>query len=117
MSLNCLTCHQLRRIESEEELNEKYDTVGTPHFVQTWSKVDRSWSGNLAPRPYDKLIKNKSGDMVGKKGQKGHQRGHSGPVGYQDGPRLVRSAGMRRDWSFEDLRQNREEKIKAVQGY
>lgn len=118
MSLNCLPCHHLRRIESGEELNENCDIVGTPCYVQTRSKVDRSWSGNLAPRPYDhKFVKNESADMVGKKGKKGHQRVQSisGPIGYKDGPRLVRSSGMRRDWSFEDLGQKREEKIKAVQ--
>lgn len=114
MSLNCLRCHHLQRIDSEEELNEKSDIAGTPLLVQTRSKVDRSWSGNLAPRPYEKLA-----DVVGEKGKKGHHRLHtiSGPIRYEDGPRLVRSSGMRRDWSFEDLRQRREEKIKAVQGH
>lgn len=43
--------------------------------------------------------------------KKGHRRRYSAEVvvyGDLDEPRLVRSSGLRRDWSFEDLRKQRE---------
>lgn len=75
--------------------------------------VEKSWSGNLTPpRPYDQM-KNTSRTKA-KKGR--HRRLNStGGVGFEgDGistePRLVRSSGMRRDWSFENLRQRDQKK-------
>ncbi|XP_057475966.1 uncharacterized protein LOC130763967 [Actinidia eriantha] len=100
MSLNCL----LGRVDSEKEHGA--------HFKLHWKKGVRSWSGNLGPpRPYEKM---KSGSTVaGKNAKVRHHRVHSsGRIGYEGEPMLVRSSGMRRDWSFEDLRK----KMREVQG-
>ncbi|GFZ17155.1 hypothetical protein Acr_26g0004250 [Actinidia rufa] len=108
MSLNCLNCQGMRRIDSDKELIEKRGGVDKPCFVLGLSKVDRSRSGNLVPRPYEKIRNELKEKLV----RAGHHRLHSisGLSGYEDGSRLVRSCGIRRDWSFEDLRKN--ERIK-----
>ncbi|KAK2662508.1 hypothetical protein Ddye_001082 [Dipteronia dyeriana] len=72
-------------------------------LILIW-KAERSWSGNLAPPPpppYEQ-IRNASTNR-----KKNCRRFHSTGAVYDgaDEPRLVRSAGMRRDWSFEDLAQ------------
>ena len=96
-------------MDSDKELIEKRGGVDKPRFALGLSKVDRSWSGNLVPRHYEKM-RNESKE---KPARVGHHRLHSisGFGGYEDGPRLVRSCGMRRDWSFEDLRKRRDEKV------
>uniref|UniRef100_A0A5B7BCT5 Uncharacterized protein n=1 Tax=Davidia involucrata TaxID=16924 RepID=A0A5B7BCT5_DAVIN len=105
MNLNCLKCQK----ELEKELGERYDH-GMPHFRLCCAKVERSWSGNLAPRPYGKMREMQSALLPEKRVKKGHSRIHSsGPVEYESSaPRLVRSCGMRRDWSFENLMQTRD---------
>ncbi|KAL7164873.1 hypothetical protein ACSBR2_040711 [Camellia fascicularis] len=112
MSLNCLTCQNLPRVDSEKELTESSDK---PLFtLRRFKNVDRTWSGNLAPpRPYEKIRNHNESAMARKAAKNNHHRLHgSGPIGYDNGPKLVRSSGMRRDWSFEDLKQRRE-----VQGH
>ncbi|KAL6979864.1 hypothetical protein U1Q18_021522 [Sarracenia purpurea var. burkii] len=110
MSLNCLTCQALRRIDSDKELREGL-LVETRHFMSALrSKVERSWSGNLVPKPYHKTRNDDHHvEETGAAAKTGHHRVHSvsGPASYGGGPRLVRSCGMRRDWSFENLRQRR----------
>ncbi|KAA8522053.1 hypothetical protein F0562_012633 [Nyssa sinensis] len=102
----------LPRADSQNELEEKYDHE-KPNFRPCRANVGRSWSGNLAPRPYEKM---RNGSAMGpeKRVMKAHRRiFSSGPVELESStPRLVRSCGMRRDWSFENLRQLRDEKVK-----
>ncbi|CAK9142788.1 unnamed protein product [Ilex paraguariensis] len=95
MSLNCLTCQSMRRTDSKKELREGIFDHEKPNLSLCLGRVERSWSGNLAPpRPYEKFKKAT------------HRIHSSGPVEFESGaPKLVRSCGMRRDWSFEDLRQ------------
>merc|ERR1711943_88699 len=71
-----------------------------------------SWSGYLyipmsIPPPYKKMRSNTSRSTK-MKVKTGHCQKHkSGPLEFKssnDEPRLVRSRGMRRDWSFENLR-------------
>ncbi|CAK9173396.1 unnamed protein product [Ilex paraguariensis] len=99
MSLNCLTCQSMPRTDSDKGFKQIYDHE-KHHFSHCLGKVERRWSGNLAspPRPYEKI-------RTGKKAT--HHRIHSsGTVEFESSaPKLVRSCGMRRDWSFEDLRQ------------
>ncbi|GFS32574.1 hypothetical protein Acr_00g0023280 [Actinidia rufa] len=99
----------MRRIDSDKELTETCGGVDKPCFVLGRFKVDRNWSGNLVPRPYEKM----RNELKEKPTRAGHHRLHSisGLGEYEDGPRLVRSCGMRRDWSFEDLRKRRDEKV------
>ncbi|KAK2995914.1 hypothetical protein RJ640_029796 [Escallonia rubra] len=108
MNLNCLTCQSMQRTDSDGDLREsKYKDKAK--FGLCLGRVERSWSGNLlaAPRPYEKMRSSSSLLVAAKKVKKAPHRIHSsGPVELEYGqPRLVRSSGMRRDWSFEDLRQ------------
>lgn len=120
MSLNCLRCHNLGRTVSEKEHIEGYGDK-KPHFKSRWPKVDRSWSGNLAPRPYEKIRREPTSNTMASHGKIAAESGgghwstthRSGPIRLDNGPRLARSCGMRRDWSFEDLRQRVDEKIQG----
>ncbi|XP_038725797.1 uncharacterized protein LOC120016898 [Tripterygium wilfordii] len=112
MSLNCLTCQSSQRTNSEQE----YCNRGKQCKKIFCIKVDRSWSGNLNPQPY-KQIRSGSKVVAAQKMRNCHRRLNStGAVIFEGSgaePRLVRSCGMRRDWSFEDLRQRRKEMKKA----
>ncbi|KAH7833836.1 hypothetical protein Vadar_010206 [Vaccinium darrowii] len=114
MSLNCLRCQNLLRTGSEKEHIEGCGDHQKPHFKLHWpkvDKVDRSWSGNLVPRPsYDK-IRNETMNGGGGGGGQRNTTPRSGPLRLESGPRLARSCGMRRDWSFEDLRQRMDENM------
>lgn len=111
MSLNCLTCSQVQRTNSESDRRYEKDRNCKKACS---SQVDRSWSGNLASPSYEQFyMKNASMLVAQKKVNKGHRRLHStGAVAFEGGaePRLVRSSGMRRDWSFENLRHRDEKK-------
>ncbi|XP_022642101.1 uncharacterized protein LOC111242557 [Vigna radiata var. radiata] len=94
MSLNCLSCNILQRVNSNnidaclppEENNDNNGKKRVSH--------NRSLSyGNMAPPQYAH-----SGPLAKVKAQHRRTNSDSGV-----GPRLVRSSGMRRDWSFEDL--------------
>ena len=107
MSLNCLTCQQMQRSDSERQCSHE-----KPCRKLCCVKIDRSWSGNISPPPYEQINISKSGPVaigVIKKKKKEHRRLNSaGSIAFKGNhgePRLVRSSGMRRDWSFENLRQ------------
>lgn len=99
MTLNCLTC----RTNSEK----------FSHDSERYRKICCiSCSGTLASPPYEQIrepVTSQSMQLVSsKKVKKVHRRFKSTSVAaFEENtePRLVRSAGMRRDWSFEDLRQ------------
>lgn len=110
MSFNCLTFQVL---EKNNSINEK-DQFGEPEKV-TFCCVSRTWSGNY------EQIRSEAMSVTGnpKKIKKGHRRLNTihtinESKGYEEDaqPRLVRSCGMRRDWSFEDLRGGRDEKMR-----
>lgn len=112
MTLNCLTCQGIPRTNSDKEGENLRLGLG---------KLERSsWTGNLGPpRPninsnYEKMktLRSASSLVPPKKVAKNKAplRFHSsGSIGSfndeEEEPKLVRSCGMRRDWSFEDLRQ------------
>ncbi|KAG9140009.1 hypothetical protein Leryth_010541 [Lithospermum erythrorhizon] len=88
--------------------------MNKPHKTNYRSRLDnnveRSWSGNSATRPSKQptscaLEASKSNIGSNLPPPHGHpQLYHSGPVKSEPrSPRLVRSGGMRRDWSFEHL--------------
>lgn len=90
MSLNCLTCGQgLQRDNSEREENLPINKSLKKPQIQ----VDRSWSGNLSPP------QNKNGAGSNLKTEQ-HRRTNSAD---NVGPKLLRSSGVRRDWSLEEL--------------
>ncbi|XP_010540783.1 PREDICTED: uncharacterized protein LOC104814444 [Tarenaya hassleriana] len=84
MSLNCLTCHALQRSDSDGDMRRRKD----PNFM---GKMMRN--GSSLPQ----VTRIKKGHR--------HRRLYSADAVYEDSgkPRLVRSSGIRRDWSFEDL--------------
>ncbi|MCL7049855.1 hypothetical protein MKW94_002726 [Papaver nudicaule] len=101
----CLSSQTSKKVEGEPDCGLKLCCIG----------VDRSWSGNLTPPPYEQIGNGSS--VPTSKGRRGHHRRiHStgilafeGRNGESGEPRLMRSCGMRRDWSFENLRQIMEE--------
>lgn len=95
MSLNCLSCSQvLQRTDSFQEVFQEEE------YRERNKKVARTWSGNIPP-PNKEMIKGGALDKI----KAGHRRTHStGNIPFSsNGPKLVRSSGMRRDWSFENL--------------
>ncbi|KAA0053043.1 uncharacterized protein E5676_scaffold139G001620 [Cucumis melo var. makuwa] len=102
MSLNCLSCQLLQRTDSERHRDRQIQTYYTS---DEFDPSQRSWSGNLS------LRQNRGGVFRGMADNKVAPVCHRRAVSFGGKePRLVRSSGMRRDWSFEDLRTIREEK-------
>ncbi|KAI6707519.1 hypothetical protein NL676_010481 [Syzygium grande] len=118
MSLNCLTCQAQRR----EDLDLDYGCIDEeegPHNL-CCVIVDRNWSGPLATPSYEHISRSGPLGLHMKKVKKGHRRlwgtaassFRKKPMAGSGEARLVRSSGMRRDWSFEDLRKMRDGKSK-----
>ncbi|MCD9560520.1 hypothetical protein HAX54_019217, partial [Datura stramonium] len=111
MSLSCLTCKILRTDSSNELNGKKFNSKDKHKFSGPnclGRSVERSWSGNLTPsaaRPDDNMTHSLLTIPENRVVKKGSQRLHnSGPLDFPTGtPKLVRSPGIRRDWSFEDL--------------
>lgn len=101
--INCL-----RKTNLEEE-----DVEPRSNFRINFRRGERSWSGNLAPnvRPRPNLPRSRSRSNldfsnISKKIPTFVHRIHNVETLYDsvpETPRLVRSGGMRRDWSLEDL--------------
>ncbi|KAL9368969.1 hypothetical protein Peur_040168 [Populus x canadensis] len=103
MSLGCLSCQDLQRSDSERECLQ-----GKPHQNKLGCiMMERSWSGNLSPPSHGQMGR-KSTAVAARKviKKEPHRLNSAGGVTFKgcEEPRLVRSSGMRRDWSFEDLR-------------
>ncbi|KAM3270902.1 hypothetical protein P3S67_029104 [Capsicum chacoense] len=108
MTLNCLTCKVLKRTDSDEELQKRINHVEEKSNFRLFpGGIERNWSGNLVSKP--RVEKRRTRSLLGQETtpRKDARRIHnSGPMEYlPDTPKLARSPGMRRDWSFEDLRQ------------
>ncbi|KAF8027205.1 hypothetical protein BT93_E0194 [Corymbia citriodora subsp. variegata] len=117
MSLNCLTC-QAQRKEDRELDHGCVDEEGPSNLCCVL--VDRNWSGPLAPPTYEHISRSAPLGVRKKKVKKVRRQlcgiaasslGEK-PMAGTGEARLVRSSGMRRDWSFEDLRKMREGKSK-----
>ncbi|CAI9755346.1 unnamed protein product [Fraxinus pennsylvanica] len=96
MSLNCLP-------RQRSDLNKEHSNIFNlekSNFSLCLGRVERTWSGDLEPSSsYDKI---RSGSNLG---PANNAKNGGGPTPFETGvatPRLVRSSGMRRDWSFED---------------
>ncbi|XVE57443.1 hypothetical protein DITRI_Ditri04bG0091100 [Diplodiscus trichospermus] len=117
MSLNCLTCQVLRRTDSNNGRNHCGKQKDISKFCCI--SIHRSWSMNMSSAAaYDRQFGGES-TMTVVPSKKGHRRLNTidttyGAVAFEDDgePRLVRSCGMRRDWSFENLREVRDEKMR-----
>ncbi|TKY70011.1 hypothetical protein E2542_SST06295 [Spatholobus suberectus] len=111
MSLNCLTCSQLlQRTDSFGEL------FAEKEYNDICKQDDRSWSGNMSSStPQSEIPKAKGGAVAVAKIKADHRRNYStGDVPYppgSSGPKLKRSSGMRRNWSFEDVVEKKEERM------
>ncbi|CAK7356142.1 unnamed protein product [Dovyalis caffra] len=103
MSLNCLSCQDLQRSGSEREWLQCKSHRNKLSCI----KEERSWSGNLSLPCYGEMGRNSTAVAARKVIKKEPRRLNStGGVAFKgcEEPKLVRSSGMRRDWSFEDLR-------------
>ncbi|KAL4602118.1 hypothetical protein ACB092_10G029500 [Castanea dentata] len=117
MNLNCLSRKLMHGNKSDSDCGEHdRDKSGRRLFNSKAEGI--SWSGYLyipmsIPPPYKKMRSNTTRSTK-MKVKTGHCQKHkSGPLEFKssnDEPRLVRSRGMRRDWSFENLRQGDEKK-------
>ncbi|ESW06486.1 hypothetical protein PHAVU_010G051800 [Phaseolus vulgaris] len=120
MSLNCLACGPvLQRVNSNNDGACLPPQESTKPFVnniqnnnsnnmnrKVSSNHNRSWSsGNMEPQYA------LSGPLAKVKAEHHRRTNSEGGVG----PKLVRSSGMRRDWSFEDL--SAQQKDKGVRCY
>jgi hypothetical protein len=121
--LNCL-----KRIDSEEELrrrmrtnemqqqdddNNNNNNNNMANFKLCLGQVERNMSDNFKNiKPPFQTMRTKSNHGLPTGLKQGassprHRVTNSGPPAYvldPSSPKLVRSSGMRRDWSFEDLR-------------
>ncbi|KAE8722542.1 Detected protein of unknown function [Hibiscus syriacus] len=112
MSLNCWTCPILQRTNSSSDVDFSKEKDITQFCCV---RISRSLSGNMSPQPYEQLGKDPG--IPTKKMKKAPRRFNTfdtisySAMGFEgngnDEPRLVRSSGMRRDWSMEDLRGKR----------
>ncbi|ESQ52134.1 hypothetical protein EUTSA_v10017673mg [Eutrema salsugineum] len=97
MSLNCLACHILQRSDSDRDIG---------------SRKDSKFTENIVTSGYEHMVRNRSPLPVVRRVKTGHRRLYSAEVvvyGDLDEPKLVRSSGIRRDWSFEDLKKQRDQ--------
>ncbi|XP_010516694.1 PREDICTED: uncharacterized protein LOC104792275 [Camelina sativa] len=97
MSLNCLACHILQRTDSDRDIG---------------SRKDSNLNESFATSRYEKMRRNRSSLPVPRRVNKGHRRLYSAEMvvyGDLDEPKLVRSSGIRRDWSFEDLKKQKDQ--------
>ncbi|KAK6787103.1 hypothetical protein RDI58_015628 [Solanum bulbocastanum] len=109
MSLSCLTC-KITRTDSTNEFNEKkfnnnVDKNNKEKHKFSRRSVERSWSGNLESTSNEKKMSHSLSIIPENKVKKGsHRTFNSGPIEFPtETPKLVRSPGISRDWSFEDL--------------
>lgn len=91
MIMLCPTCQTMQRTNSQQEIEGLHPRSKTQKSGCT---QQNNWSGCLGPRAQDNATKCK------RKGRK-LDFGEAKTVSNGE-PRLVRSSGMRRDWSFED---------------
>ena len=96
MSLSCLTCSQvLQKTDSFRELFNENE------YRESSKKVDRTWSGNM-PASNQEITKGSAMAKIKANHCRNYSTGNIPSSGRAE-PRLVRSSGMRRDWSFENL--------------
>ncbi|XP_022159728.1 uncharacterized protein LOC111026067 [Momordica charantia] len=117
MSMNCLTCQALPRTQSDRENNNNnyyaYETSSSRGRGKSCClHVTRRWSAELTPTSYGHIKTTADNAREGCSSRKSFSDKkvkdrylRSGSMNEKENePRLVRSSGMRRDWSFEDLR-------------
>ncbi|KAL2348954.1 hypothetical protein Fmac_002954 [Flemingia macrophylla] len=117
MSLNCLTCSQmLQRTDSFGELfaEKKFKDMckQVPNEKPRWSD---NMNMNMPSSPSKRERELPKATAAVTKIKAEHRRNYStGDVPYppgSEGPKLVRSSGMRRNWSFEDLPETKGQRL------
>lgn len=106
--MNCLACQGVVRTNSIDEFGDLIDVpTGLWRIEETDEISTKSAPLKQPPKPdYGKMRSTSSvGVPRDKKVKNVPRRCNSTIAGsVEDQPKLVRSCGMRRDWSFEDLR-------------
>ncbi|KAL9669126.1 hypothetical protein QQ045_006668 [Rhodiola kirilowii] len=106
MSLNCL-CHALDRTTSVYQERKRRLEQGHEKRHLMVKRAARNWSGNLIRSGFLQMHgTDDQGDFMIERATKTARKGHRRGGSLVNEPRLVRSSGMRRDWSFEDLKQH-----------
>ncbi|KAJ4783622.1 hypothetical protein LUZ62_034868 [Rhynchospora pubera] len=110
MSLACLTCHLIpSRAPGMSPDHDCYTyPYRSPEVRCCGSK--RNWSGELPQSPYRELRSIRSLEPIREengcsKSRKKHQYDSPAIAGTE--PRLVRSGGVRRNWTFEELNERK----------
>ncbi|KAF9623614.1 hypothetical protein IFM89_003541 [Coptis chinensis] len=118
MSLSCLICQTSRKKEFDLEVRRDQHARSVAKLKSSCCiGLERNWSGGLSTPPRYKKIRNETSMLINKNVnvKKTHRRMVS--LERDCAPRLVRSGGMRRDWSFEDLRHRRNGKKNCREGF
>lgn len=107
--MNCLACQGVVRTDSIEEFGDLIDVpTGLSTIEETDEVSTKTAPLKQPPKPdYGKMrsVSTISVPRDQKKVKNVPRRCNSTIAGsVEDQPKLVRSCGMRRDWSFEDLR-------------
>lgn len=94
--------------------DKEYGISTNPIRKRSCAKIERFWSGTIPPPPYGyKKMRSGFANPIEKKVKTGHLRNISEGAAAFEGnrePRLVRSSGMRRDWSLDDLIKSEDKK-------
>ena len=108
MTLNCMNC----RANSKLNKNKFEKPPLANATLRVKILTERNWSGTLIPPAYTQEATMELNSIPTKKPKRAYRRyGSIGaiPIPEEDAvdllnePRLMRSGGIRRDWSFEDL--------------
>lgn len=99
--MNCLACQGVVRTNSIEEFGDPIDVP-----TSLWTIQETDTKTPPPPKPdYGNIMRSASIVGVPRHHNNVPRRCHSTvAASVEDQPKLVRSCGMRRDWSFEDLR-------------
>lgn len=107
--MNCLACQSVVRTNSIEEFGDLIDVPTGLWTIEETSEISiKSAPLKQPPKPDYGTMRSTSSVVVprDKKVVKNVPRRCNSTIAgsVEDQPKLVRSSGMRRDWSFEDLR-------------
>lgn len=130
MSLNC--CQVLPKTNSNNSnmmnnkiINNNHNINDTksktpknlPSMIRRKFQTERTWSGNIFPSPCDKSkstrVNDASIETFNGRGDLPCNNNNNNGEDYDMMPKLIRSGGIRRDWSFENLSAQQRVKMRS----